>query len=153
MKLSESCLLLFSCSVLLASCNKAEPTKAPPAATQPSASAKPKELIVGKWAGADPGKESEKLELSADGTISGDSGGFKYNGKYKWVEDDAVIQYEVKPDLGNLRMVKCKVKVGKDDLTLEVVDAQSRADESSKWQREADDKGRIGQIEKYKRQP
>jgi hypothetical protein len=145
--------LFAGCSLLLASCNKTQPTSAPAAATQPAASAKPKELLVGKWQGADPGKESEKLEITADGKISGDAGGFAYNGKYKWVEDDAVIQYEVKPDLGSIRQVKCKVKVGKDDLTLEIVDAQSRTDDGAQWQHEADDKARIGTVEKYKRQP
>jgi hypothetical protein len=154
MKLEGCIALFFACSLLLlTSCSKPAPTSAPAAATQPSATAKPKELLIGKWQGADPGKDSEKLEFAADGTISGDAGGFKYTGKYKWMEDDNIVQYEVKPDLGSLRLVKCKVKVSKDDLSLEILDAQSRADDTAKWQHEADDKARVGSVEKYKRQP
>lgn len=152
MKLFHCCIALFACaSLLLTSCGKSEPTSAPAAASQPSATLKPKELLVGKWQRTEPGKESEKLEFAADGTISGDTG-LKSSGKYKWVEDDNVIEYEVKTDFGQ-EYAKCKVKVGKDDLTLDIVDAKSRPDENAKWQHEANDKERIGQVEKYKRLP
>lgn len=153
MKFFHCCIAVFACcSLLLTSCGKSNPTSAPATPTQPAAARKPKELIVAKWQRADPGKESEKLEFAADGTISSESGGFKSNGKYKWIEDDAVIEYEMKPDLGNLQYAKCKVTVSKDELTLDIVDAKSRPNESAKWQHEADDKARIG-VEKYKRLP
>jgi len=154
MKRFHGCIALFAgASLLLTSCGKSAPTSEPAPATQPSASAKPKELIVGKWQRADPGKESEKLEFAADGAISGDPGGFGENkGKYKFVDDDT-FEYEWKTALGQFEYAKCTVKVGKDELVLQILDAKSRPDEAAKWQREANDKARIEQMEKYKRLP
>lgn len=152
MRLFHCSLVLFACvSLMLASCGKSATTSAPAPPSQPSATAKPKELIVGKWQRSEPGKEAEKLEFAPDGTISGGSE-FKFKGKYKWLEEPDTLEYEVKPDVINWQYAKCKVKVSKDELTLDIVEAKSRADENAKWQTEADDRARIGQ-EKYKRQP
>jgi hypothetical protein len=149
MKRFHCCLALFAgASLLLTSCGKSAPSSAPAVATQPPAAAKPKELIVGKWQG----KESEKLEFAPDGAISLDSSGFQNNGKYKFVDDDT-LEYEWKTALGRFENVKCKVKVSKDELALDIVDVKSRMDESAQWQHEANDKARMGQTEKYKRLP
>jgi hypothetical protein len=150
----SSAIGLACLALTLASCSKSEPTKppaAPPTQAQ-STSSKPKDLVVGKWQRTDPGKTDEKMELTADGTISGDSGGFPYKGKYTFV-DENTIQYELKPDLGDQMLTKCKVKVTKDELTLDIVDAKTRAKDDAKWQSDDNSKARISQVEKYKRVP
>ena len=145
-------LLLAALVLSLAACSSSQPTKAPSAPTQPAASVNPKELIAKKWQRTDAGKETEKVEFAADGTFSGDSGGFPYKGKYRFLDNDT-IECELKPDLGPQQYNKCTVKVTADELTLKIVDAKSRKDDTSPWQKEANDRARIDQVERYKRQP
>lgn len=152
MNLSRWTTLLFAClSLPLAACSSAKPTSAPAAPSQAAASSNPKELIVKKWQRSDAGKEAEKIEFAADGSVSGDLGGIGYKGKYKFV-DNETVEATITPDLGMQMQTKYKVKVGADELTLTIDDAKSRKDDTSPWQKEADDRARVGTTEKYKRQ-
>lgn len=146
--------LLLACLTLsLAACSSSQPTKTSVGPTQPSASAKPKELIVAKWQRTDPGKEKEVLEVSPDGKITVGEPGLAFEGKYKFLDDDT-MEYEVKPSFGKQQYGKFKVKVSKDELTLQLTDAKSRDDDAGKWQKNADDDARMANpTEKYKRQP
>ncbi|MBY0528440.1 MAG: hypothetical protein K2R98_33925 [Gemmataceae bacterium] len=141
---SLQCLLLSVAVLGLASCsgNKTAPA---PATTGPQITpTKPQELIIGKWQRADPGKEKDSLEFAAEGKIkSGD-----YAGTYKFL-DDQTIEYEIVPIIG-VQYSKCKVKVTKDELICDVVEAKHKAAEGEPYAVDENDRQRKG-VEKYKR--
>jgi hypothetical protein len=153
MKLTHGLMLAVAgLTFTLAACTsatKTEPGAAPPSKAQATPT-KPQELILGKWQRTDPGKDKETLEFAADGNIKTGNGADSYEGKYKFL-DDGTIEYEIVPIIG-MQYSKCKIKVGKDELTCDVVEAKHKAAETEPWAVDENDRQRKG-VEKYKRMP
>jgi hypothetical protein len=108
----------------------------------------PRVLILGKWVPTQPGREAETVEFAKDGTLS--SPGLS-PGKYKFL-DDQTIEYEKKL-VFDQQLTKAKVKVDKDTLTLDIVDAKSRTEDGAAWEPKPNDLERKGKQEKFKRAP